>query len=359
LAALLCGFLQLGGHLESDPSLLPVAGFLLGSGFALVLWNLGRTLWAARPLPLPARFVVVGLGSLTATAALGIVFALALGGAVRQPHLLDLAASGLPVHVVAGFGGWLTFTAMGVSYRLLAMFMLSPEPEGWRTRAVLHLGTAALLVAIVGGMAASCLGAGAAPALLAAAVPGLFAFVLYGWDVVHLYRSRRRRSLELNSRMAVFALASLGLAVLATAVTLATASLPRHAGAIVFLLAFGWLSGLGLAQLYKIVPFLTWLETYGPVLGRAPTPRVQDLVVETRAARYFHLYFAAVWTGAAALFIGHAGVFRGAALGMLAATMGLAVELVRARRLTDVDAARRLPEGARRPRLLFALFRQT
>jgi hypothetical protein len=358
LAALLCGFLQLGGHLEPGPSLLPVAGFLLGSGFALVLWDLGRTLWAARPLPLPARFVVVGLLSLAATAAIGIVFALALGGAVRQPHLLDLAASGLPVHVVAGFGGWLTFTAMGVSYRLLAMFMLSPEPEGWRTRAVLHLGTAALVLAIGGGLGSICLGVRSTPALLAASLPGLFAFVLYGWDIVHLYHNRRRRSLKLNSRMAAFALASLGLAVLATAGTLALGSLPRHAGAVVFLLAFGWLSGLGLAQLYKIIPFLTWLETYGPVLGRTPTPRVQDLVVEARAARWFHLYFAAVWTGAAALFAGHAGLFRGAAFAMLVATAGIAVELVRARRLADVDA-RRHPEGVRTPRLLFSLSRET
>jgi hypothetical protein len=248
---------------------------------------------------------------------------------------------------------------MGVSYRLLAMFMLAPELEGRTTRAVLYLGAAALAIAVLGGLAAICVGMGSAPALLAAAAPGLGAFVLYGRDVLHLYRNRKRRVLELNSRMAALALASLALAVLAAAGTLALGSLPRHAGAIVFLMAFGWLSGLGLAQLYKIVPFLTWLETYGPVLGRKPTPRVQDLVVETRAASWFHLYFLAVWTAGAALAWGHAGVFRGAALAMFAATAGLVVEFVRARRLCDVKAADRLPEGARRPRLFLSPSRQT
>ena len=48
----------------------------------------------------------------------------------------------------------------------------------------------------------------------------------------------------------------------------------EYVGAVVFLSAFGWLSGFMLAQMYKIVAFLTWLEVYGPVLGKAPTPRV-------------------------------------------------------------------------------------
>jgi hypothetical protein len=58
-----------------------------------------------------------------------------LSGATTQADLLELTAAGIPIHVIAGLGGWLTFTAMGVSYRLLAMFMLHqnsiaevPEP---------------------------------------------------------------------------------------------------------------------------------------------------------------------------------------------------------------------------------------
>jgi hypothetical protein len=354
LAALILGFLQLDGRVGPALPFLAIAAALLSLGFALVLWNLGRTFAAAKTLPLSARFVVAGLASLAATVALGAIFALVLGGAADADPLLSLTATGLPIHVVAGLGGWLTVTAMGVSYRLLAMFMLAPDLERAGTKGALYLGATALAVAIVGGVAAVLIDGDPGIALLAALAIGLLALALYGRDVVHLYRARKRRIIELNSRMAGLALASLaGSAVLAVAL-LALGRLGEHAGALVFLTAFGWLSGLGLSQLYKIVAFMTWLECYGPVLGKAATPRVQDLVVEARAGKWFWLYFISVWAGTAALLAGFPIGLRLAAVAMLAASAGILAQLVRTRRLADVKAAARLPQGAQRPRLLLS-----
>ncbi|MBX6322761.1 MAG: hypothetical protein IRY94_13100, partial [Rhodospirillaceae bacterium] len=359
LAALVLSFLQLAGRVASDLPFFPLAGALLGAGFALVLWTVARTLWAGRPLPLPARFVAVGLASVGATAGLGIIFALALGGATAYGPFLALTGAGLPVHVIAGLGGWLTFTAIGVSYRLLAMFMLAPELDRVSSRAALHLGTAALAVAILGGPAAVLLQGGITPVLAAAGLLGAAAVALYGGDVLHLYRARKRRKIELNSRMTALAVGSLGASVALAAALLALGRLTAHVEAVVFLAVFGWLSGLGLSQLHKIVAFLTWLECYGPVLGKTQTPRVQDLVVERRAAKWYLLYFPAVWAGAIALLAGHAAAFQASAGAMLLATVGIATELVRTRRLADVETAPVLPPGARRPRLLLALSRQT
>ncbi len=359
LAALILGFLQLAGRIDPAVPYLAAAGALLGVGFALALWNLGRTLWPPWTLPLPARFVAIGLLSIAATASYGIIFALVLGGSVAAEPFLVFAAEAVPLHIIAGFGGWLTFTAIGVSYRLLAMFMLAPELNGRRTHAVFYLGTAALAIAVLGGGAAIRLGDHLNHVLALAGIVGLAAAALYGADVVRLYRARKRRNIELNSRMAAFALASLAASVVLILALLALDRLADHAGAVIFLVAFGWLSGLGLAKLYKIVPFLTWLECYGPVLGKATTPRVQDLVVEKRAIKWFLLYFLAVWSATVALLAQYAPAFQVAAIGMLVATLGIVVHLVRARRLADVAAERRLPEGANRPRLLFSFARQT
>ena len=354
LLALILGFLQLGGYVDPGTPFLAMAAGLLSLGFLLILWNLGRTLAAAKTTPLSARFVIVGLASVVATVALGATFALVLGGTTGNETMVALTASGLPIHVIAGLGVWLTVTAMGVSYRLLAMFMLAPDLERTTTRAALYLAAAALALAIVGGVAMVLVDGNLALALLAAFIVGLAALALYGADVVHLYRARKRRKIELNSRMAAYALASLAGAAALAVVLLATGQLAEQVAALVFLIAFGWLSGLGLAQLYKIVAFLTWLECYGPVLGKMQTPRVQDLVIEPRAIRWFQLYFAAVWIGTAALLAGYAPGFRIAAVLMFAATVGILAQLVQTRRLANIAAAAGLPQGVRRPRLLFS-----
>lgn len=352
LAALLLAFLQLGGRIAVWHSCFPAAALLLGVGFTLALWNLGCTLWRARPIPGPARFVSVGLLCAGATAALGIIFALVMGGAAADSRLASLTFNGVPIHAAAGLGGWLTFTAMGVSYRLLAMFMLAPESDTARSRSVFYLGTVALFVLVLVGTATICLGRCLDVVLAISGSLGLGAVVLYGADILHLYRSRKRRQIELNARMAAIALVNLT-AVALVSVALAVFGLfEARIGAIVFLTAFGWLTGLGLAKLYKIVAFLTWLECYGPVLGKAATPRVQDLVVEQRAAKWFWLYFAGTWSATACLLLDlHAG-FRAAAALMLVGTFGIAAQIVRTRLMQDVKPEFRQPHLTRRPPLL-------
>jgi hypothetical protein len=350
LVLLLAGFLQMAGILPAAHSCFPYAATVLLLGFGLVLYDLGRTLWAARPLPLAARFVAVALACLLVTILLGALFSFTFAGLVRSEALLTLAASGLPLHVTAGLAGWLTFAAMGVSYRLLAMFMLAPELQGRRSQAVLWLGAGALAVALLGGAALLLANAAIVPAFVLAGVVGLAALGLYGTDVVHLYRKRKRPIVELNSQMAIPAFVSLAAAALLALASAVTGQFEDRVPTVVFLVIFGWLSGLGLAKLYKIVAFVTWLECFGPLLGKVPTPRVQDLVVERQARGWFVLYYLTVWLATLALAIGQTLAFRAVMAGMLVATLGIIVQLVRTRRLLNLPATS--PSRSLRPRLL-------
>ena len=151
LVALILGFLRLDGRVLMELPFLSVAALLLGAGFTLVIWNLASTLWSARPLALPAQFVAMGLGAVGVVATLGMIFALVLDQAITGSMFVRIHSDALPIHIIAGFGGWLTITTVGVSYRLLAMFMLAPDTDGARGRVTLWCAAAALGVTAAGG----------------------------------------------------------------------------------------------------------------------------------------------------------------------------------------------------------------
>lgn len=355
LVLLVSGFLTLDGQLDTDAPLLPIGGVLLCVGFAMVATSIGLTLVRAGSLSLPSAFVAASLAGLVVIAALGFTFTQVLGGTLTGPLLTGIAARGVPIHAAAGLGGWLAMCAVGVSYRLFPMFLLSPEPKGAGIRLVLLFAAGAVLMAAIGGFVALFAGWPVADVMQLAAIVAAAAAVFYGCDVLKIYRARRREELELNMKVAAFAFASLALAVVLRVVLMFLRKPETAIAASVYMVVFGWLSGLGLAKLYKIVPFMTWLECYGPVLGRAPTPRVQDLVREARAWPWFLLYFVSVWTGTAAMALGSVTGFRVAAAGTFAATAGIAVQLVRARMLSNVDRELRFPAGSLRPALLHSL----
>ncbi|MDE2229635.1 MAG: hypothetical protein KGL11_11425 [Alphaproteobacteria bacterium] len=321
LGGMEAGFVALDGVLPAPTILaLPAGGALVLGGVVTAAASLGRTLWQTRPLPFPARFVAVGLVFLFAALGLGML----LGLAFSSPDLVRWSGAftdGLRLHLLAGLIGWFTLTAIGVSYRLLSMFTLAPEERG-------RLGTAVLVLS-AGGLAATwLLGVGEAigapvtggVVTIAAAVTGL-GIVLYLLDMLRLYRARRRQKLELNTRMTLPALAALAISIMGVGYAYASDFAEPVVGAVGYLFLFGWLSGLGLSQLYKIVPFLTWLERYGSLLGKQPVPRVQDLVDERRDRPWFALYFAAVAAGAVFAALGWTMLFRVAVLGHLVATL--------------------------------------
>ena len=175
---------------------LSVAALVLGAGFTLVIWNLACTLWSARPLALPARFMATGLAAVGVAATLGTIFALVLDQAMTGSVFVRIHSGALPIHIITGLGGWLTITTMGVSYRLLAMFMLAPDIDDTSGRVTLWCAAAALGVTVAGGVrsrpgrnVARCR-AGDGPGA------GDSALALYGRDVLQLYRTRRRRTLD-------------------------------------------------------------------------------------------------------------------------------------------------------------------
>lgn len=337
LLLLLAGFAGLDGVEGLAAELLPFGGLVLIAGFSVAAGVLIATLLRADSVPLPAGFVAVALMSVLATALMGETLAGALAGLIGGAFSVAVVTHGVALHAGLGLGGWLTLAAMGVSYRLVSMFLIAPERRGLLPRAVFGfaLVTLAALCVAVGLLLA--INGSSVEVLLVAGAAGLVTVGCYLGDVVILYRSRRRKAVELHmqSAAAAFGMLALGAVLLAFAIW---DGREAAMGAAVYVLALGWLGGLGLAMLYKIVAFLTWLECFAPVMGRLPTPRVQDLVAEGRARLGFLAYFSAVGAVAMALLAEWPEVAR-AGLGLqLLAVLFLIGQFYRARLLADLPA---------------------
>ena len=349
-AGLVLGFMLMdrGGALAAP--LMSFGGLGLSAGYLTIAGIVGIPLASAWPLAVPAQFVGLGLVALLATLGLGVTFALVLSGYLPSAWTGFLPA-GLPLHAALGLGGWLTVSAVGVSYKLLPMFLLSPDSASHGVKRVRLAGAASIAMLLV-AVFLSVIDGGAgflAPTLILALVFSLVALGFYAVDLLAIYKARRRPKLELNSLASIAAFAALFAGAGWLAAAGAIGRLSSDIVPIVYLLGLGWLTGLGLAKLFKIIPFLTWLECYGPVLGRVPTPRVQDLVNEQRARRWFLLFHAGVILATLALALDHVLLFRAGVGLQFAASLALVVEFLRIRRLLEIVPDKRLPGGAIRP----------
>jgi hypothetical protein len=353
LLSLLAGFLELGGHVEMALPALPLGAALLLLGFGALIAAVVATLLSQRPLNLSARLVALGAMALALTIIMGSLFAGTLSGLVDAPFFDEFLSAGVPFHAAFGLLGWMTLTAVGVSYRLFTMFMLAPEGENTFGRLVVAAALAGLAVLMLALILAVAQMSAAPYASGCAALIAAVAASLYFRDLSGMYRARRRKQLELNSVASL--VAAFFLAVGLTALLLAQAADdPEHyAAPALYLLGLGWLTGLGLAQLYKIIPFLTWLERYGPVMGKAPVPRVQDLVDERRARLWFVLFYAAVAMGFIFLITEAPTLFRMATLFQGVAVFGLVLEYWKARRLSYAPKGSQHQAGSVRQRLIF------
>ncbi|MBB3463134.1 hypothetical protein [Rhizobium sp. BK377] len=331
--------LMLGFHLISLGSVAagPVmiaASATISLSIAAVMLSLSALLWRGRRVHAASLIVLVGIGCLLVTTAFGALFALTISGQVEAPEVVAYGMDAVAFHASFGLGGWMTFAAIGVSYKLLPMFLLSNDMR--KAQLIRRSSTLAVLLLSMAAIAPVVEPDFARAVFLSAAV--LFGLIVaaYLFEIYGTYRARRRPTLELNTLGSLPAFAMLGLSVSLLALSLFLGAETRIISAIVYLFVFGWLTGFGLAQLLKIVPFLTWIEAFGPLLGRRPTPKLGELINGRRAGVWLGIFYVSVVGAAAALCAGWDLGFRVFAIVQTASTLALIIELVLARALANV-----------------------
>ncbi|MDP2481627.1 MAG: hypothetical protein Q8W51_05120 [Candidatus Palauibacterales bacterium] len=240
----------------------------LGTGLLLFAWHLAAALRGAARRDTTWRCLAAADAFLVVAVSLGVLLAVNLRTGFLGPGRFLLIA--LHLHVAAV--GWVLLVIVGVSRRLLPMFLLShgvTEEPGRAAAWLLALG-AAVLALVHHVLPLSALPAGGG--LLAA---GGAAFV--GQGALH-FRGRRRPSLDPGMRLVAVALALLAVAVvLGVPAMLMPGASPRLATAYVAALVVGGLGLFVAGHQYKILPFLVWHHRFGPVASERPVPMVAEL----------------------------------------------------------------------------------
>lgn len=201
----------------------------------------------------------------------GVILAVNKGaGFLGNSTLPNLAA-----HATLMLGGWVAVLLIGVAYRLVGMFTLAEEAL-WVPGAWLGLGLTS------GGawvLSTSLHLEGPASINLAGAVVLMGGHGLFLGQLVHLYRNRRRRGIDIHMPFALAAGVA-GLAATALLVAGLVQGLPP--GSPLWIIA-GWLAIAGFAEtaiqgfFYKIASFLVWLQRYAPLAGRQRVPKLEEL----------------------------------------------------------------------------------
>ncbi len=232
------------------------------------------------------RAMGLALAALAVAAALGATAALARAGwpAPRLP---------LAGHLHQGWvlAGWVGVLVMGVAWQVVPMFQMTPPYPAWARR---WLPRAVMGALAVWSAAAPAALPGAALALLPAGLAlGAFAVL-----TLRLQTQRRRRLPDATLSAWRLAMISLLGALACAAPAFMPGADPRWAYAAGTLYLAGFAASAIVGMLYKIVPFLLWLDLHRrlqPVpgaLGRVP--HLRQLLPETRARRQLRLQAAAV-----------------------------------------------------------------
>ena len=249
---------------------------LVATGVLLLVVNVASTLPRAPKRDVTWAAVAIAITFLAATLVLGVV----LLHNLHTGFLAEQRVRVLAIHLHVALVGWALVMMVGMSHRLLPMFLLAHGVDArWTRRALvlLAVGVTALAAGLAHGNAA-CVWAG-----VAALEAGVGGFLL---QARRFFRKRMRPALDVGLRFVSVALGFLAVSAVLGPLVLALggARHPRLATAYVLVGLLGGVLLHVVGYFYKIVPFLAWISRYRGRVGREPVPTVAELY-SARVAR--------------------------------------------------------------------------
>src|SRR5665213_422678 len=263
------------GIAASVPAFRNLGVALVATGIVCIVANVSLSLPRARERGVIWAAIAVALAFLASTLVLGLV----LADSLRTGALGEARVRVLTVHLHIALIGWVLVMIVGISHRLLPMFLLSHGANTrWtgRALALLAAGVLALAAGVLCGFVDAHRAVQGALTWVGVALieAGVVCFLV---QARLLFAARMRPRLDAGLRHVVLALVCIACAAaLGPVVLLMGADHPRIDVAYVMLAVLG-LALYATGQFYKIVPFLVWISRFRHEMGRRKVPTVAEL----------------------------------------------------------------------------------
>lgn len=208
-----------------------------------------------------------------------------------QPFLKTSQIELLKLHAHAGIVGWFIQLIIGVSSKLLPMFMVSHHVNTKKLRVAYY----AINIGLIAGLVSLFLQVKFGVILSAIIiVPGIFSYLSFIYEA---YTKRVKKQLDIGMKQTAFSFLILVIpfflifSLLFNFKFLNSLTLPlsvAYGSAIVI----GFITSLVMGQTYKTLPFIVWLKVYRGRIGKVVLPLPKDLYSEKIAIAQLWLFAA-------------------------------------------------------------------
>jgi cbb3-type cytochrome oxidase subunit 1 len=185
----------------------------------------------------------------------------------------------LKLHAHAGIVGWFIQLVIGVSVKLLPMFMVSHSVSTKRLYYTLYFVNIGLLSGIIS------LYFQFKPVLLGSSLLVVTGIVIYLYFLLKSYKKRVKKQLDIGMKQTMLSFGILVIPLFLILIllfnfsVLKTFTLPlsiAYGSAIII----GFVTSLVMGQTYKTLPFIVWLKVYRGRVGKVVLPLPKDLYSE-------------------------------------------------------------------------------
>lgn len=246
-----------------------IGGALLIAGFILHAYNVFKTMKGSKK-GIAGDFMLMSHIWLTITAVIGLMLLVNF----RYPFLPEEHLHYLKIHATIGMAGWFLQLVIGVSSRLIPMFLLSrTEPVKWLNIAYYLINLGLILFLMEGMVLRTTWGR---PLYFLILVSGLVCYFIY---VRGCYKSAMRKSMDNGMKQTFLALFLIIVPISLLVLQFCKKDISPHMVTAYGLSFFaGFISSIIMGQTFKTLPFIVWMHITRP--DKLPELLPKDLFKE-------------------------------------------------------------------------------